>query len=114
MVGDAAHRVERLERRSGGHQHTRRPARLWKAATAEQQVRGLQHAAVAGFATGLIAAADAQHGRAVGGHLRMLRWVAGWLHISRFIAGASSSGTRSGDAPGTSGSAARRPGPGTS
>jgi hypothetical protein len=60
-----------------------------------EQFPGLQHAAVAELATGLVAAGHAPApGRPSAAIWRTLRWVAGWAHISRFMAGAMSSGAR--------------------
>jgi hypothetical protein len=55
----------------------------------------LEHAPVAGLAAGLVAAAGAEHRAPSARTWATLRCVAGWAHISRFIAGASSSGQRS-------------------
>jgi hypothetical protein len=96
-VGDAAHRVDGLEGGAGGDQHLPAPPALGREEGGQcaprRMLLGLQHAAVAGLAAGLVAVPTAQQRRAVGHHLRQLRCVAGWVHISRFIAGASSSGT---------------------
>ncbi len=74
QVGDAAHRVDRLESRAGRDQHAvprEQPGRE-EGRQFLQQFRGLQHAAIARFAAGLVARAHAQHHGAVGSHLRQV------------------------------------------
>ena len=63
QIGDAAHRINRLVSRSGGHQHllAQQQFGLEKGNDFFQQLVRLQHAAVARFATGLITAADVKH-----------------------------------------------------
>ena len=89
--------LDGLERGPRRDQHRPACSRSWgKKAMSFQQLQRLQHAAVAVFATGLVAIAHAQHHGAVLRHLRLdcAAWP-GWAHISRFMAGAMSNGTRS-------------------
>ena len=67
-VGQAAHRIDRLEGRPGGHQHALagEQLRLEEGDQRVAQLGGLEHPAVADLAAGLVAAARAEHGRAVG------------------------------------------------
>ena len=72
-VGQAAHRIDRLEGRPGGDEHALRPAsalRLEEGDQLGEQLGRLEHAAVADLAAGLVAAAGAEHGGAVGAQLR--------------------------------------------
>ena len=98
QVGDAAHRVDGLERRTGGDQHApagqqlglqapRSPRRTTRRprACAHRRSRRTPGRRCPGPSTH----APSARTRAT------LRCVAGWAHISRFIAGASNSGTRS-------------------
>ena len=72
QVGDAAHRVDRLEGRPGGDEHAlaEQRLRLEERDQLLEQLVGLEHAAVADLAAGLLAAAHAEHGGAVGRDLR--------------------------------------------
>ena len=67
-VGDAAHRINRLISRSGGDQYplTCQHFRRKKSNDVFQQLRRLQHAAIAGFAASLETTANTQHRRTVG------------------------------------------------
>ena len=71
-VGDAAHRVDRLERRAGGEQHAlaRQHLRLRPRDDRGEDLLRLQHAAVAGLAAGLVAGAGPEDDDAVGDELR--------------------------------------------
>ena len=67
QIGDAAHRVDSLVRGPGGDQHapTGQHLGLKKRDQILEQLLGLEHAAVAGLAAGLVALTHAQHGGAV-------------------------------------------------
>ena len=66
-IGDAAHRVDRLEGRTGGDQHLLpgEQLRLQEGDQVFENLFRLQHAPVAGFAAGLFAAAGSEQRHAV-------------------------------------------------
>ncbi|MDT4855415.1 hypothetical protein FQZ97_897680 [compost metagenome] len=70
-VGQAAHRVDGFKGGAGAHQHllAREHLGLEEADQVVQKLVGLQHAAVPGFTTGLIARAHVEHGGAVSAQL---------------------------------------------
>ena len=74
QVGDAAHRVNGFVGRPGGDQHALAGQRLGykKSDQVCEQLFRLEHAAVTGFAAGLITAAHAQHHSAVSLQLRQV------------------------------------------
>ena len=72
-VRDATHRIDRLEGRPRGDEHApaRQQLRLKERDQLGKQFSRLQHAAIAGFTTGLVAVPNPQHGSAVGLELRV-------------------------------------------
>jgi len=70
-VGDAAHRIDRLEGRSGGDHHLApgQQPRHEEALETLEQLFGFEHSSHADFAAGLVAGCGAEHGDAVGTHL---------------------------------------------
>ena len=72
QVGQATHRVDGLEGGPGRDQHApaRQALRLERGDELVAQCLGLQHAAVASLAAGLVAGVGAQHHRTVGAQLR--------------------------------------------
>ena len=70
-VAEAAHRIDRLERRPGGDEDAPAGEQLGLEERDHlgEQLVGLEHPAVAEFAARLVAVARAEHGRAVGGEL---------------------------------------------
>ena len=72
VIGDAAHRVNGLERRSGRHQDMVADQLLGGQIGRQvfQNLGGLEHPAIAGLAAGLRAVADTQHHRTILSDLR--------------------------------------------
>jgi hypothetical protein len=70
-VGQPAHRIDGLEGRPGGDEHPAagEPLRLEERDHVGKQFGRLEHPPVADFAAGLVAAARAEHGRAVAAQL---------------------------------------------